>query len=85
MDEYPHTRNSLTAPARAGAEVTPSDTVDLPALTRALYVGTAGDIRVTLASNDTVTFKGVETGFMPIRARRVFATGTTASDIVGVW
>jgi hypothetical protein len=64
--------------------VTPHDTNELTVVTRALWVGTAGDLKVTMASGDVVTFPGAS-GWMPIRARQVFSTGTTAADIVAVW
>jgi hypothetical protein len=71
------------APATAGFAVTPNDSVDLTALPRALYVGTAGNLSVVLGGA-TLTFVGVS-GFLPIRADRVRATGTTATDIIGLY
>jgi hypothetical protein len=74
------------------AAVTPSDTVNIPAITGGsnngcvLYVGGYGDIRVLTVGGDDVTFVGVNGGtFIPVQVLRVFATGTTAIDIIALW
>ena len=73
-------------PATRAAAVTPSDTVDLPRISRSLYVGVAGDVKVDMADTDTaIVFKAVPAGtFMPVRAKRVYATGTTATNLVAL-
>lgn len=68
----------------AGAEgavvVTPSDALDLArGATNALYLSSAGDVKVTLASGDQFTFVGLTAGWHPISAKKVWATGTTVS------
>lgn len=76
----------LTSPAVSGASVTPSDSLPLSQVTRALYVGTAGDLAVELASGAQVTLAGVGGGaIQPLRVRRILATGTTASNLVALW
>lgn len=72
-------------PATSSIAVTPSDTVDLAAVSRALYVGTTGDVTVIMKDGQTVTFTAVAVGWMPLRVSRVKATLTTASNIVSVW
>ena len=63
--------------------IVPSDTVDLPYLSRAIYVGGYGDVTVINLAGQTVTFKGLFEGQMlPICAARVKATGTTATFLV---
>lgn len=70
--------------AREFFVITPDDNADLPQVPRGLWVGGAGDIVATGLSGD-VTFKGVLAGTMlPISPSRVKATGSTATDIVGV-
>ena len=65
--------------------VTTSDTAELARVTRALYVGGAGNIAVVMADRTTVTFAGVPAGtVLPIRVRQVRATGTTATNLVGL-
>lgn len=84
-DPFASHQPGLTSPAEGGFAVTPSDTLDLLRTTRAVYVGTAGALRVTLLSGEVVTFSGVQAGVVyPLRLARVMATGTTAGGIVGL-
>ncbi len=73
-------------PAIRAAAVTPNDSTDLTFVTRALYVGAAGTVVVDMAESGTsISFVGVPAGtFLPIRAKRVRATGTTATSIVAL-
>ena len=65
-------------------EITAAD-IDLAQEVRALYVGTTGDVKVTTVSGNAVTFVGVPAGYLlPVSVRRVWSTGTTASDFVGL-
>ena len=77
-----------SAPASKLSAVTTSDTVDLTlGVCRALWIGAAGNVAV-LAEDDlaAVTLLGATAGqIIPIRARRVFATGTTAASIVAIY
>lgn len=73
------------SPGYGGFAVTPNDSTDLAVPTRGLYVGAAGDVKVTMISGETVTFVGLSAGIIhPICARRVWSTATTATSIVGV-
>ena len=86
MDRYEDFARSLIAPAEDGAAVTPADGADLAQVTRAIYVGQGGSVSVQLASGAQVALAGVPAGtLLPLRARRVRATGTTASGIVALW
>ena len=75
------------------AAVTPSNTVDIPYVGGGdikwecvLYVGGAGNLRVLTAGEDDVTFTGVLAGsFLPVQVKRVFASGTSATNIVALW
>lgn len=85
MSSESHYQSSLTGPAVEGFVVTPGDQTTLTRVTRALYVGGTGDLRVTLAGGDTVTFRAVPAGtVLPVRVLTVLATGTTATDILGL-
>jgi hypothetical protein len=85
-EKYPGRAENIAAPARRGFAIAASDTTDLAAETRAIYVGTAGDLAAVLSSGDEVTFAGVGAGtLLPIRCRRVKATGTTAGQLVGLY
>ena len=80
--------------AERAAAVTPSDTVNIPSVSTAdgtgnngcvLYVGTAGDINVTTAGGDDITFTGVLAGsFIPVQVLKVWATGSP-TNIVALW
>jgi hypothetical protein len=50
-----------------------------------LYIGGTGNVRVLTTGNDDVTFFAVAPGFFPVQVVRVFATGTTATNIIGLW
>lgn len=76
---------SLTSPFTFADPVVPSDSVDLPYATRAIYVGVAGDIRVTTLGGTIVTFRNHPVGYMPGRVARVHLTGTSAAQIIAVW
>ena len=74
------------SPASSAFAITPSNTEDLVRVTRGIYVGVTGNVKVDMFSGDTVTFLGMSAGVIhPIRAKRVYATGTTATSIVGVY
>ncbi len=65
--------------------VTPSDTVPFTPPLRALYIGTASTVtlKVTTADGTVVTFANVFPGIIPISCKLVWATGTSATNIVG--
>jgi hypothetical protein len=69
-------------PADHVALVSPNDSTDLPGgPTRAIYIGaTVGNETVTIPSGALAV--GVP---HPIRAVRIWSTGTTAAPIVAVW
>ena len=75
------------------AAVTPSNTVNIPSISGpqaarpcVLYVGTGGNLKVITEGGDEVTFVNVQDGtFFPVNVLRVFATGTTATNIIAIW
>lgn len=74
------------APASNAFAVTPADGSNLTHAVRALFVGGAGDVKVDTLGGDTVTFTGVLAGsILPVRILKVYATGTTATNIVAVY
>lgn len=51
-----------------------------------LYVGGAGNVRVLTSSGADLTFVGIAAGtFMPVQVKRVYASDTTATNIVALW
>jgi hypothetical protein len=77
--------NNIDAPALNAFAITPSDTVDLQNVARMLYVGTTGNIKLTTLLGDTVTLLNVPVGILRCTAGRVFATGTTATNLVALY
>ena len=70
--------------AYEAASVTPSDTGALSGV-RGLYIGTGGDVKVDMEGGSAVTFSNAIGGsILPIRATRVYSTGTTASNILSL-
>lgn len=84
-EKYLGRAESIAAPASRGYAITANDGTDLAAETRAIYVGGAGTLALVLASGDAVTFTGLTAGtLLPVRAIRVKATGTSATQLVGL-
>ena len=84
-DEFSSHTVALNSPVGASEIVTPDDATDLTWATRALYVGTSGNVQVTMLSGETVTLQAVQAGVLyPLRVTRVWATGTTAANIIGL-
>lgn len=81
------TNYSPTFPMYPGGAVviTPSNTVNL-ANPSVVYVGTTGNVRVLTAQGDDVTFNNVPAGgVLPVQVIRVYATSTTATNLVGIY
>lgn len=69
------------------ATVTPNDSTDLAkGRTKGVYVGTAGDLAVTMNDGTNVTFSGLAAGVVHyISVSRIKATGTTATNIIAIY
>ena len=50
-----------------------------------LYIGGAGDLKVDTIAGSTVTFKAVPVGFFPVQVKKIYSTGTVATDIIALW
>lgn len=86
-DVFEGSSAGLDSPAFNAAAVTPNDSTDLTVFARALYIGSAGNVKVDMVGTGTaVTFSGLAAGqILPVRAARVYSTDTTASSIVALW
>ena len=74
---------SLIEPARRALAVTPNNDADMAGISRAIYVGGAGNLELVTRGGDTVVLVGVPAGsLLPIQARRIRAASTTATNIV---
>jgi hypothetical protein len=69
---------------KGAVAITPNNSTDLTDPVSALYVGTAGTLKVDTISGETVTFGAVAAGLLPLAVTRVYDTGTSAANIVGL-
>ena len=84
-DRFAFEYSGGASPATDAFHVTPDDTTVFPQPTRAIYVGTGGDVSIELIGGGIVTLRGTQSGMIyPLRVQKVLATGTTAADIVGL-
>ena len=97
-DPYSNSTPGVDAPAGKAIGVTPSasaltDQGGSTIYSRGLYVGTGGDLVVTMADGQEVVFYSVPAGtILPIRVSHIRAStvgsptaATTASEIVVLW
>lgn len=75
----------LQSPAAYISAVIPSDTEDLVSASRAINVATEGFVRLTTVGMTTETVYVAAGMAFPVRARRIWATGTTATGIVALY
>jgi hypothetical protein len=81
-DTYKYDYNNMASVASA---VTPDDSTDLTEVAKGVYVGGAGTLKVDMGDGGTVTFSGLSAGvFLPIIVKRIYATGTTATNIIAL-
>lgn len=76
--------SNATVSAHGAALVTANDSTVIP-VTRALYVGTTGNLNVRMADGATVLFTAVPVGIFPIQVDQVLSTNTTAATIVALY
>jgi hypothetical protein len=84
-DRFEHYTASLEAPPSGGRAIIPSDEADFAVATRGLNVGASGAVHLTTVDGSDLTLQVAPGIVFPIRARRIWATGTTALDIVGLY
>ena len=84
-DAFSSHARSLNDPAVSVFDITPDDTTDLAHVTLALNVATPGIVRVTTAQGTTSDVSIHPGHAFPLRVRRVWMTGTTATGIRGLF
>lgn len=86
IDPFALHSDSLMAPAKAAFAITPDDSVELPMVAKAIYVGTGGDLVLRAVDSEAdATFVNLPDGtILPVRVRAVRASGSTAANIVGL-
>lgn len=84
-DKFRQFTTGKGSPAESANAIVPDDSNDLTVIPRAIYVGVTGDIHCTLLNDSSaVIFTAVPIGIWPFRVKRVYATGTSASGIIGL-
>ena len=85
-DKFQNQSDNVDLQARKLLSISPDNAVDLVNLPKALYIGVGGTIAI-IAADDTaaVTLTVAAGSLLPIRAKRVLVTGTTATGIVGLF
>lgn len=75
----------LESPAADAFAITPSDSADLTTSTRSIYVGGSGDINLVTVDGTTILFSATVAGsVLPVRAKQILSTSTTATNLVGL-
>lgn len=72
----------LASPITGAFAITPSDAADLAEVTLNLYVSTAGAVKATMFDGSVVTYANLAAGRHPLRIKRLWATGTTATGLI---
>lgn len=89
MDFFEKFRAGLTAPGSVFFSITPADETDLTTATRGIILAVAGDVEVTgvgMADGEKEVIPALIAGVVhPIRAKRIWATNTTATGIKGTY
>lgn len=83
-DIFKNHGSGLESPATRAYAVEPSDSADLGLASRALNVAQSGLVRVTTTGDTTAQIYIAAGVPFPIRAVRIWATGTTATGIVAL-
>jgi len=83
--EYDEYGRGITSPPDDGFAIVESDIADLPREIRAINVAVTGPVRVlTSKGNDLTVFIAAGIQF-PLVCKKVFASGTTATGLVGLF
>jgi hypothetical protein len=82
VDKFNSFSDGLNSPPSHVSDVTPDDAADLPVASRGVNVAGSGSLRITTVGGDTGTIHVVAGIVFPVRATRIWATGTTATGIV---
>jgi len=80
----PNHSPTLISPGRRMFAITPSNSAELPFPTKAIYVGTAGTVVCVNAAGDEVSWLMQPGSYIDAEIIQVKATGTTATDMIGI-
>jgi hypothetical protein len=79
---WPSHAKSPSGPYQNLAAITPDNSNDLATISSEIMVAGGGTVKVDTLGGQTVTFTAVAGYRYPIRAKRIYATGTSATGIV---
>jgi hypothetical protein len=83
--ENPMANRAECACAEDGFAITASDTTVFTVPAEALWVGTGGDVNIVTPRGSIILLKNVADGtVVPVKAKQVKSTSTTASDLIGL-
>ena len=88
-NNFAQTDPAINAPYNRAVTITPSDSVDLTEITRALNIHAATastPVKVIMQGDTTAVTLQLQTGFIyPLRVSRVYATGTSATSVIALY
>lgn len=85
IDHFADHARDETGPLNSAFTIIADDS-EFAIVTRAIMVSAPGDLAVQMLSGDTITIPGLIPGVIyPLRLSTVFAVGTTAGGIVGLY
>jgi len=85
-DKFEGMAETLASPAASAFDVTPNDVADLPTTTRGITVVVGGAVTADFLQNGTnITVYCLAGIVYPYRLTRVYAAGTDATGIVGLY
>jgi hypothetical protein len=79
------TNKNTEAPVTGGEAITPHASINITNVTRAIWVGVAGDVTAVMKDGQVLLFTGLSVGWHPLRVSRINAIGTTATNMTAVW
>jgi hypothetical protein len=86
-DKFAKFYDNIDSPATHGLLITPSDGANLAFSTRHIYIGNTGNVNCIFVgdtANTVIPFAPSGAQF-PYRIVKIWASGTTATNIVGAW
>jgi succinylglutamate desuccinylase len=85
IDKQAQRGDTTDFPAKSLRAVTPNDTNELEYVAKALFIGTGGTLSLIAKEHTSAVSLTVGAGqIVPVRAKIVRATGTTATGIVAL-
>lgn len=85
VDNFEAFQTQLDSPGARHFAVTPSDDTDFTIQPRSLFVGGGGNVAVVDIDGTVATYTVPAGFYLLMRASRVNATGTTATNIIGIY